>query len=173
MNAIPQAKHKGGMTVRYIDSNDKYVQYRLMSDDWSTTESDWQNFKPIQQKGQSTTASMSQKAVTDELNVLDAEINKLYDHEVSYDTLNNAYILDGVVTSNTSQSTFYKLFVRGTKICIKVNVSASSTLRWGIFSQVPAINLQAIEYGSVGVGSYYEFNYILSQDAYFACSLVT
>ena len=30
------------MTVRYIDSNDKYVQYRSMSDTFSITEADWQ-----------------------------------------------------------------------------------------------------------------------------------
>ena len=28
INDIPQAKQKGGMTIRYIDSNDKYVQYK-------------------------------------------------------------------------------------------------------------------------------------------------
>ena len=31
LNAIPQAKRKGGMTIRYIDDNDKYIQYRLMT----------------------------------------------------------------------------------------------------------------------------------------------
>ena len=30
------------MTIRYIDSNDKYVQYRLIALTWSITESDWQ-----------------------------------------------------------------------------------------------------------------------------------
>ena len=42
LDDIPQAKHKGGMTVRYIDSNDKYVQYRLMSDTFNTTPANWQ-----------------------------------------------------------------------------------------------------------------------------------
>ena len=40
---IPQDKRKGGMTVKFVLSSDnKYVQYRLMSDSFSTTESDWQ-----------------------------------------------------------------------------------------------------------------------------------
>ena len=42
LNAIPQAKQKGGMTIRYIDSYDKYVQYRLMSDTFNTTPANWQ-----------------------------------------------------------------------------------------------------------------------------------
>jgi lysophospholipase L1-like esterase len=40
---IPQEYRKGGITVRYVQASDnKYVQYRLMTDEWSTTESDWQ-----------------------------------------------------------------------------------------------------------------------------------
>ena len=41
--AVPSDKQKGGMTIRYIQSSDnKYVQYRLMKNTWSTTVSDWQ-----------------------------------------------------------------------------------------------------------------------------------
>lgn len=40
---IPVAKRKGGMSIKFVLSFDsKYVQYRLMSSEWSTTESDWQ-----------------------------------------------------------------------------------------------------------------------------------
>lgn len=40
---VPQSLRKGGMSVKFIQSSDnKYVQYRLMADDWSITESDWQ-----------------------------------------------------------------------------------------------------------------------------------
>lgn len=40
---IPQSIRKGGMSVKFVQTDDnKYVQYRLMSDEWSTTESDWQ-----------------------------------------------------------------------------------------------------------------------------------
>jgi hypothetical protein len=41
LNAIPQAKQKGGMTIRYIDSDNKYVQCRYMSN--STTSADFTN----------------------------------------------------------------------------------------------------------------------------------
>ena len=47
---IPQSLQKGGMSVKFVQSSDnKYVQYRLMSDTFSITESDWQGVddKPI------------------------------------------------------------------------------------------------------------------------------
>lgn len=40
---IPTSVRHGGMNIRFIRSSDnKYVQYRLMSDSFSTTEVDWQ-----------------------------------------------------------------------------------------------------------------------------------
>lgn len=40
---IPTSVRHGGMSIRFIQSSDnKYVQYRLMSTDWSITENDWQ-----------------------------------------------------------------------------------------------------------------------------------
>ena len=46
--AVPQSKQKGGMTIRYVQSSDnKYVQYRLMTDTFSTTESDWQGVDDV------------------------------------------------------------------------------------------------------------------------------
>ena len=44
---IPTSVRKGGMTIRFIQgseqsSDNKYVQYRLMSQNWSTVETDWQ-----------------------------------------------------------------------------------------------------------------------------------
>ena len=41
---IPTAVRCGGMTIRFVQSSDnKYVQYRLTSTSFSTTESDWQD----------------------------------------------------------------------------------------------------------------------------------
>ena len=62
---IPQSLRKGGMSVKFVQSPDnKYVQYRLMSDSFGTIESDWQNIGLVQQIGLSETVAMSQKAVT-------------------------------------------------------------------------------------------------------------
>ena len=42
-NNIPASARKGGMSVKYVQSSDnKYVQYRLMSQNFSTTVSNWQ-----------------------------------------------------------------------------------------------------------------------------------
>lgn len=40
---IPTSVRRGGMTIRFIQSsNNKYVQYRLMNQNWSTIVTDWQ-----------------------------------------------------------------------------------------------------------------------------------
>ena len=40
---VPESYRRGGMTVKYVQTSDnKYVQYRLMADEWSTSEEDWQ-----------------------------------------------------------------------------------------------------------------------------------
>ena len=40
---IPTSVRHGGMSIRFVQTSDnKYVQYRLMSDEWSTTEVNWQ-----------------------------------------------------------------------------------------------------------------------------------
>ena len=42
-NNIPQSLRKGGMSVKFVQSSDnKYVQYRLMSDTFNTTVDNWQ-----------------------------------------------------------------------------------------------------------------------------------
>lgn len=41
--AIPTDYQKGGMSIKFVQSSDnKYVQYRLMKDTWSTLITDWQ-----------------------------------------------------------------------------------------------------------------------------------
>ena len=43
LDGLDAAYKRGGMSIRFVQSSDnKYVQYRLMSDTFSTTETDWQ-----------------------------------------------------------------------------------------------------------------------------------
>lgn len=50
VNAVPMSYRHGGLKLRFISNNDgslqnsdnKYAQYRLMANEWSTTVSDWQ-----------------------------------------------------------------------------------------------------------------------------------
>jgi len=49
---IPSDYQKGGMSVKYVQSSDnKYVQYRLMNPNWSTTPSDWQGVDAVPTPG--------------------------------------------------------------------------------------------------------------------------
>lgn len=49
---IPTSVRHGGMSIRFIQSSDnKYVQYRLMVNEWSTTVSDWQGVDDEPVKG--------------------------------------------------------------------------------------------------------------------------
>ena len=46
---IPQNKQKGGMTVKFVLSSDnKYVQYRLIADEFSTDVEDWEHAASIE-----------------------------------------------------------------------------------------------------------------------------
>ena len=57
---IPSAIRCGGMTIRFIQSSDnKYVQYRLLSNIFSTDEGDWDEVG-----GTVTTAKIADGAVT-------------------------------------------------------------------------------------------------------------
>ena len=43
---IPTSVRKGGMSIKFVQSSDnKYVQYRLTADSWSTSVADWENIK--------------------------------------------------------------------------------------------------------------------------------
>ena len=42
LNALPAEYRKGGMSVKFVQSSDNtYVQYRLISDEWSINTEDW------------------------------------------------------------------------------------------------------------------------------------
>ena len=46
--AVPQSKQKGGMTIRYVQSSDnKYVQYRLMTSTWSSAVGNWEQMVEV------------------------------------------------------------------------------------------------------------------------------
>ena len=52
LNALPAAYKKGGMSLKFVQSSDnKYVQYRLMVNTFSTTESDWQGVDEVPTAG--------------------------------------------------------------------------------------------------------------------------
>lgn len=158
VNAVPMSYRHGGLKLRFIsnsngsvqNSDNKYMQYRLMSDEWSTTESDWQNFNPIQQKGQSTTVVMSQKAVTDELNALDEKLTATTEYllgsEYNPKLLGNFYVLNGVITAQSAQTCKYFKVFKGQKFGIVFSSTTNLNIRWGFFNDVPEVGSTAIKY---------------------------
>ena len=45
-NNVPSEVREGGMSIRFISNSDnKYMQYRLMSDTFNTTPSNWQSIE--------------------------------------------------------------------------------------------------------------------------------
>ena len=75
---IPTSWRHGGMTISFVDSSDnKYVQYRLMSNTWSTIVTDWQEDNSNTVDGQSL-------FVTDNNGNIIAKINKDGVHSVDF-----------------------------------------------------------------------------------------
>ena len=100
---IPQSLQRGGMSIKFIQSSDnKYVQYRLMSDSFGTIESDWQNIGLVQQTGLSETVAMSQKAVTEKFNIISNTIESLNDKDKGKITWSDFSFAKGVIASDGS-----------------------------------------------------------------------
>ena len=77
-NNIPLIFRKGGMQIKYVSTSDnKYVQYRLMTSKWSTIESDWERYNYVTPENIAdeavTTDKIAQGAVTTEK--LDSELS--------------------------------------------------------------------------------------------------
>lgn len=85
-NNIPQELRRGGMSVKFVQSSDnKYVQYRLMNNQWSTTESDWQGVDDVPTAGSNNLVkSGGVFEVTDKI----SEINKIE----SYSNIQDEYL---------------------------------------------------------------------------------
>lgn len=98
-------------------------------------------------------------------------IAKIGDYIIPYITIQNAYMPDGKVTEYQGQSIYYYFLKKGTKVKIEATVSVPTTLRWGVFAEVPVINAQALVYGQETDNTSYTVNYVIPQDGYFAVSI--
>ena len=89
---IPISVRHGGMTIRFVQSSDnKYVQYRLMSKSFSTNEADWQGDAIVG------TDRIADGAVT---------FNKLYpDLQSPITNLSKNYVFAGIATPTTDPGT--------------------------------------------------------------------
>lgn len=65
---VPQSLQKGGMSVKFVQSSGKYVQFRLMADTFSTTVANWQGVDDEPEEGSDNL--VNSKGVMDFLNLV-------------------------------------------------------------------------------------------------------
>ena len=102
---LPASKKKGGMSIKFKSSDNKYVQYRLMADEWSTTVSDWQS----ENVDDEPTAGSVNLAESGGINKFVAEVNSIGKKELGLISfygyaIKNGYLLksDGTIEVKTS-----------------------------------------------------------------------
>lgn len=92
---VPQSLQRGGMSIKFVCSSDnKYVQYRLMSNTFSTTESDWQGVDNEPTAGSDNLIKSG--GVAEQISQLEQEINKLK---------NAGYFYAGIAIPTTNPGT--------------------------------------------------------------------
>jgi len=128
--AVPSSKQKGGMTIRYVQTSDnKYVQYRLMSNSWSSNVGDWQGVDDVPEKGSKNLIESG--AVFDALTTIMSDTKAQYDQYSPY--IRNVYLIP---ISNSGVTLLKTLENNNTKIKITylgINSSAiSSTSVFGL-----------------------------------------
>lgn len=112
---IPNDIRKGGMSIRFVSSSDnKYVQYRLMSDSFSTTESDWQGVDTEPTAGSRNLVESGgvEKVITG--NIIDKNLHEESDGALSFQTsLNGNNKFSVKIIKNAGNLTKYSIRVRG------------------------------------------------------------
>ena len=95
---IPEGIRKGGMSVKFVQSSDsKYVSYRLMSQTFSTTVTDWQGVDDVPTAGSDNLVKSG--GVYEQFNELDIE---LFGREQQSIDLTQLELHPGVIDKNTS-----------------------------------------------------------------------
>lgn len=116
LNALDTTFKQPGMTLKFVRSSDnKYVQYRLMADEFSTTEADWQgvNDEPAAGSENLVKSSGIKEAIDNvALDIDDIDINPLVE-------LGKRYLNNGGYSENSKYACSQKLY------CVNCNISLS------------------------------------------------
>ena len=109
LDDVPIQKHKGGMTIRYVQTNDnKYVQFRLMSDTFNTTPANWQGVDDVPTAGSNNLVKSG--GVASKLITFDALIHNYYRAASSgaiYDHIMDYFITEPIFLPNGSKIKIY------------------------------------------------------------------
>lgn len=159
---IPVAKRKGGMSVKYVCTSDnKYVQYRLMSDTFNTTVSNWQGVdeEPIDDSRNLVQSGGAVNAITP----LESQLKKQV--SITNTVLAGGYINNsGGITTNASFSIKYAQVQKGDLVYIKTRTSGSFG-GFALFSSAPT--LQSVPVQTIAKTDIF---YKVPQDCYIGVS---
>jgi hypothetical protein len=111
---IPEALRKGGMSVKFVQSSDnnstRYVQYRLMSDTFNTTPSNWQGVDDEPIAGSRNLVESG--GVYDEVSLLERELRAFENgNTVPEYTLTSGYITTSGTIKSSSLSKYTSPFL--------------------------------------------------------------
>lgn len=144
---IPTSVRHGGMSIRFIQSSDnKYVQYRLMSDTFNTTPANWQ--------GVDTEITANSKNI--------AESGNVYSHlsicKKEDATIGNSYIAsNGIIKTSDSWTSYtFELAVSSVSIMVKnVVTNDVNLLLVAFYSDTPSQStfISGVPFGSSAVSS--------------------
>lgn len=131
-NNVPPIFRKGGMQIKYVSTSDnKYVQYRLMSQTFSTTESNWQGVDD--EPTPDSNNFVKSGGVYKDKRVLSAKANSLiggffldYNHLVEKSSSNPPHYI-----ANDGWDTAWVAILEGTT---KITVSGAVVTRFRYFS---------------------------------------
>lgn len=102
---VPEILRKGGMSIKFVSSvENKYVQYRLISNTWSSTESDWQSLNADDKPTAGSENLVKSSGVFPVEKGLNDITDKVYLNQSQTSTIPNASIngVNGAIEANSN-----------------------------------------------------------------------
>ena len=164
---VPDGKKKGGMTVSFVSTSDnKYVQYRLMSDSFNTTPSNWQGIDDEPTAGSNNLVKSG--GVQNEISRLDEKLG-----ETPFGLLDAVLYANGTIRSLENYKVYFtsKQLSANDKLHLKISFSQNTVVRYAEKIAVPVINssVDVMHDGFINEKEV-SLDYVMSEDAYFLCS---
>lgn len=140
LNALPAVYKKGGMSVKYVQTYDnKYVQWRLMADDWSIDVTKWQ--------GVDDEPTAGSKNLIESGGILKS-MTKLFSSTTLLDKNSNVVELSDITTANgvyieeNGELRYNAVYA----ITAFVYIEGSSTLKWHGYLPIGSTGVAAIAF---------------------------
>jgi len=146
---IPTNVRKGGMSIKFVKTSDNnYVQFRLMKNQWSTTPSDWQGVDDEPTAGSDNLVkSGGVEKITSKL-----QEDVIVNNKIVYPLITASYLrpmVDGYVHTNGVYSKIAQVN-QGDLITIDFTIESGTYIRFGFTSVYPANGVAVTGYGDSG-----------------------